>query len=331
MAISEQLDTTTKAVRPLLAISTKGLTKRFGNRTVVDDLELAIPAGAVCGFVGPNGAGKTTTLRMLLGLVRPTAGSGTILGGDLTMPDTYLSGVGALIESPAFYPQLTGRGNLIALAHLGRVELNAVDRLLDRVGLSDRANDRFHRYSLGMKQRLGIAAALLCDPQLLILDEPTNGLDPAGIVEMRGLIRSFADEGITVVISSHLISEIEQICDYLVVIRAGSVVHQGSTADLWAKEQPDLSVAPEFAKDLGLLGGLLRTRGCVVDDASDSDKLLITESPMNPAEINRLAAEAGITLRMLTENSRSLEQAFFALTGLRSSDVRHDNELGAIR
>ncbi len=180
--------------------------------------------GSVCGFVGPNGAGKTTTIRMLLGLVRPTAGNGTILGGSLTEPATYLHKVGALIESPAFYPQLSGRENLKVLARLGRLPLGAVEPVLERSGLLARAGDRYRSYSLGMKQRLGIAAAMLAGPELLILDEPTNGLDPAGIVEMRSLIRSFAEDGITVLVSSHLISEIEQICDYVIMIRAGRFI-----------------------------------------------------------------------------------------------------------
>jgi ABC-2 type transport system ATP-binding protein len=331
MAFSGHPNSPASTPHPTLAISTRGLTKRFERRTVVDSLDLAIPVGAVCGFVGPNGAGKTTTLRMLLGLVRPSSGTGSILGGDLTKPDSYLDKVGALIESPAFYPQLSGRGNLLALARLSRVDLGAVELLLARVGLADRADDKFHSYSLGMKQRLGIAASLLTDPALLILDEPTNGLDPAGILEMRGLIRSFAGEGITVVISSHLIAEIEQICDFLVIIRAGTLAHQGPTADLRRADQPELLVAPEFGEDLGRLSDLLRSKGCVLERATGMDALLVSISLIDPAEINRSAAAAGITLRTLAQSSRGLEQAFFALTGTSSRDVHHENELGAIR
>src|ERR1700681_1054569 len=247
-----------------LAVSTSGLTKRFGNRTVVDDVALAIPSGSVCGFVGPNGAGKTTTIRMLLGLIRPTSGSGTILGGSLTEPASYLDKVGALIESPAFYPQLSGRENLKALARLGQLPLAAVDPVLERSGLLARAGDKYRSYSLGMKQRLGIAAAMLAGPRLLILDEPTNGLDPAGIVEMRGLIRSFAEDGITVLVSSHLISEIEQICDYVVMIRAGRLVHQGSVGELRATQQPDFLVASEHDADRERLAKILEAAGCTV-------------------------------------------------------------------
>ncbi len=314
-----------------LAVSTSGLTKRFGNRTVVDDVALAIPSGSVCGFVGPNGAGKTTTIRMLLGLVRPTSGSGTILGGSLTEPATYLSKVGALIESPAFYPQLSGRENLKALARLGRIPLTAVDPVLERSGLLARAGDRYRSYSLGMKQRLGIAAAMLAGPELLMLDEPTNGLDPAGIVEMRSLIKSFADGGITVLISSHLISEIEQICDYVMMIRAGRLVHQGSVAELRASQQAEFLLTPEHDTDRDLLAGNLRQAGCTVTPQSDGVSLLVAAPGVGAAGLNRLAAQDGITLRQLAERTRSLERAFFALTGTKSADVPDGQEMGAIR
>ena len=314
-----------------LAVQTAGLTKRFGERTVVDDVALEIPPGAVCGFVGPNGAGKTTTIRMLLGLVRPTSGSGTILGGSISEPATYLNKVGALIESPAFYPQLSGRENLKALARLGRLPLSAVDPVLERSGLLARAGDRYRSYSLGMKQRLGIAAAMLAGPELLILDEPTNGLDPAGIVEMRGLIQSFADGGITVLVSSHLISEIEQICDSVVMIRAGRLVHQGSVAELRATQQMEFLVRPEHDADRDLLAGLLRQAGCTVTPESNQGLLLVEAPGVGAAGLNRLAAQNGITLRQLSERTRSLERAFFALTGTKSADVPDGQEMGAIR
>jgi ABC-2 type transport system ATP-binding protein len=314
-----------------LAVSTAGLTKRFGNRTVVDDVALAIPSGSVCGFVGPNGAGKTTTIRMLLGLVRPTAGSGTILGGSLAEPASYLHKVGALIESPAFYPQLSGRDNLKALARLGRLPLTAVDPALERSGLIARAGDKYRSYSLGMKQRLGIAAAMLAGPELLILDEPANGLDPGGIVEMRGLIRSFTEDGITVLVSSHLISEIEQICDYVVMIRAGRLVHQGGVGELRAEQQPDFVIAPEHDTDLGRLIELLKRTECTVTPSPAGASVLVETNGLGAADLNRLAAGGGITLRQLTERTRSLERAFFALTGSASADVPDGQEMGAIR
>ena len=312
-------------------MSTAGLTKRFGERTVVDNVALAIPAGSVCGFVGPNGAGKTTTIRMLLGLIRPTDGSGTILGGSLTEPASYLHKVGALIESPAFYPQLSGRDNLKALARLGRIPLTAVDPVLERSGLLARAGDRYRSYSLGMKQRLGIAAAMLAGPELLILDEPTNGLDPAGIVEMRGLIHAFADDGMTVLVSSHLISEIEQVCDYVVMIRAGRIVHQGSVADLQAGQRPDVQIAPEHDGDLPRLATILQAAGCVVTERPGEGGVLVEGGRLSAADINRLAATNGITLRRLSERTMNLERAFFALTGTESADVAPGQEMGAIR
>ena len=314
-----------------LAVSTAGLTKSFGKRTVVDDVALAIPSGSVCGFVGPNGAGKTTTIRILLGLVRPTSGNGIILGGSLDEPASYLHRVGALIESPAFYPQLSGRDNLRALARLGRLPLTAVDPVLERSGLLGRAGDKYRSYSLGMKQRLGIAAAMLAGPDLLILDEPTNGLDPAGIVEMRGLIRSFAEDGITVLVSSHLISEIEQICDYVMMIRAGRLVHQGSVGELRATQQPDFLVAAEHDADRDVLIKLLEAAGCTVTPHPAEASVLVETPGLGAADLNRLAAGGRITLRQLSERTRSLERAFFALTGTASADVPADQEMGAIK
>jgi len=314
-----------------LAVSTNGLTKRFGDRTVVDRVDLAIPAGSVCGFVGPNGAGKTTTIRMLLGLIRPTAGGGSILGGSLAEPPTYLRKVGALIEAPAFYPQLSGQDNLRALARLGQLNLKTVAPALARAGLTARAGDKYRSYSLGMKQRLGIAAALLPDPELLILDEPTNGLDPAGIVEMRGLIRSFADDSMTVLVSSHLISEIEQICDYVVMIRAGRLVHQGSVADLRATQQRDVIAAPEHDADLEQLAKLLEAAGCTTTMQPAENTVRVETAGLSAADLNRLAARNGITLRQLAEQTRSLERAFFALTGTDDAGVLPGQEMGAIK
>jgi ABC-2 type transport system ATP-binding protein len=315
-----------------LAVETDGLTKVFDGRTVVDHVALAIPRGVVCGFVGPNGAGKTTTIRMLLGLVRASKGGGSILGGRIDEPASYLDRVGALIESPAFYPQLSGLENLLVLCSLGRIPRARARQALDRVGLAERGGDRFQTYSLGMKQRLGIAAALLPQPELVILDEPTNGLDPAGIVEMRELIRSFAEDGITVIVSSHLIAEIEQICSFVVVIRAGRLVHQGAIAELRDLDRADVHLAPERDEDWLRLRALLEARGEHLSaHLAVSDGTVVEGSHATPAELNRLVAEAGITLRHLAEGTVSLERLFFALTGERSGDVRADAEMGAIR
>ena len=331
MTVTQAMRGTGEAPGVQLAVSTTGLTKRFGDRTVVDQVNLAIPAGSVCGFVGPNGAGKTTTIRMLLGLIRPTAGGGSILGGSLTDPASYLRKVGALIEAPAFYPQLSGRDNLKALARLGQLNVAAVEPALARAGLTARAGDKYRSYSLGMKQRLGIAAALLPGPELLILDEPTNGLDPAGIVEMRGLIRSFADDGMTVLVSSHLISEIEQICDYVVMIRAGRLVHQGSVADLRATQQSDVIVAPEHDGDREQLAKVLEAAGCTVTARPAENTVRVETAGLSAADLNRLAASNGITLRQLAEQTRSLERAFFALTGTDDAGLRPGQEMGAIK
>jgi ABC-2 type transport system ATP-binding protein len=316
---------------PDLAVVTTGLTKEFGQRRVVDELDLAIPSGSVCGFVGPNGAGKTTTIRMLLGLIRPTSGTGRILQGDLHQPASYLARVGALIESPAFYPALSGRDNLLALVRLGQLAPSAIPQVLERVGLADRADDRYSRYSLGMKQRLGIAAALLPDPALLVLDEPTNGLDPAGIVEMRSLIRSLADEGMTIFVSSHLLSEIEHICDHVVMIRSGRSVFQGSVAALRGMRTSELVVRPDDAGQLGNLAQLLSDKGFTAQIEESSGTVVVADAVALAGPLNRVAFEAGIVIAHLAERERSLEDAYFALTGTHSGDVETVGALGGIQ
>jgi ABC-2 type transport system ATP-binding protein len=317
-----------------LAVDASGLTKRFGERTVVDAVDLAIPRQSVCGFVGPNGAGKTTTIRMLLGLIQPTAGTGTVLGGDLRRPQSYLHKVGALIESPAFYPQLSGKNNLLALARLGGIDTAIITSVLDRVGLLQRSVDSYRSYSLGMKQRLGIAAALLASPDLLILDEPTNGLDPAGIVEMRDLIRSLADEGMTVFVSSHLLAEIEHICDRLIMISDGKTVFQGQVAALRATRGDEIVLRPEATSSPVSLVTVLRQAGFVarVEDDSSGVQVVAVEAGIDEAgPLNRLAMGAGITLIHISERSRSLEEAFFELTGSHSRDVAVTHSLGGIK
>jgi ABC-2 type transport system ATP-binding protein len=318
-----------------LAVSASGLTKRFAERTVVDALDLAIPRGSVCGFVGPNGAGKTTTIRMLLGLIQPSSGSGTILGGDLNQPQSYLHKVGALIESPAFYPQLSGKNNLLALARLGGIDDAAtIGSVLQRVGLLQRSTDLYRSYSLGMKQRLGIAAALLARPELLILDEPTNGLDPAGIVEMRDLIRSLADEGMTVFVSSHLLAEIEHICDRLIMISDGKTVFQGEVAQLRATRGDELVLCPEAVASLASLAALVREAGfrARIEELSLGSEALVVEAGSDQAAaLNRMAMQANITLIHISERARSLEEAFFELTGSHSRDVAATHSLGGVK
>ena len=243
------------------ALSTEKLSKRYGGRLAVDNLDLEVPAGVVAGFIGPNGAGKTTTMAMLLGLVTPTAGGGTVLGASLNDPASYLGRVGALIETPAFWPGLSGVENLRVLATLGGHDPSRIPEVLALVGLDERGADRFGAYSLGMKQRLGIAAALLGDPELLVLDEPTNGLDPAGINEMRRFILELADGRRTVLVSSHILSELEHISDWLIVIDEGSLLYQGPTDGFLGRVPTVLALAPEHADDLERLLSLAQVEG----------------------------------------------------------------------
>ena len=246
---------------PNTAIDVRDLSKKYGDRMAVSHANFAVPMGSICGFVGPNGSGKTTTIRMLLGLISPTTGDGHVLGEDISEPENYLPRVGAMIEGPAFYPALTGTQNLVVLAKLGGFSTDAVQGLLEKVGLGDRGDSKYKTYSLGMKQRLGIAAALLPNPKLLILDEPTNGLDPAGIQEVRALLRQLADEGSTIFVSSHLLSELEMICDHLVMLREGKVIFTGKTSDLLAAQQPVVVARPENMKDLGKLVEIAKSLG----------------------------------------------------------------------
>jgi ABC-2 type transport system ATP-binding protein len=298
------------------AVVTRGLTKRFGRRLAVDGLDLRIPAGSISGFVGPNGAGKTTTIRMLLGLIRPSAGTGTVLGHGLGRARAYLPSVGALIEGPTFYPALSGHENLMVLARLAGLEKKSVPRALDRVGLSDRAMDPFRTYSLGMRQRLGIAAAVLPMPRLLVLDEPTNGLDPHGIAEIRALLRSFADDGMTVFVSSHLLAEIQQVCEHLVVIEGGRLLFQGGVDELLAARAPELIVRTENPGDARYLLSLVKGTGrkARVLGSQESSTLEVVADCGFAAELNRLAMANGITLVHLSERRSTLEEAFFHIT-----------------
>jgi ABC-2 type transport system ATP-binding protein len=278
----------------------------------------------VCGFVGPNGAGKTTTIQLLLGLISPTSGTAQVLGHPISKPATYLPHVGALIESPSFYPTLSGARNLEVLTRLGGLPRARIAEVLSQVGLSERAGELVRSYSLGMKQRLGVAAALLPTPKLVILDEPTNGLDPAGIREMRALMRGLADRGITVFVSSHLLAEIEAICDHLVMIDSGRIVFQGSMAELLDAQRSELVATPEFERDLDALVKLCVAAGHEARIEGDSVRAVAGDDWS--AELNRQAMAAGITLRGLRSTRASLEEAFFAITGGEAS-----GGLGSIR
>jgi ABC-2 type transport system ATP-binding protein len=298
------------------ALSLRGLTKRYGTRTAVDNLDVELPSGVVAGFVGPNGAGKTTTMAMLLGLVRPTAGTGTVLGASIDEPASYLPRVGALIESPAFYPALSGAENLRMFATVGGQSTASIPALLDTVGLSGRGSDRYRSYSLGMKQRLGIAAALLGDPDLLILDEPANGLDPQGVREMRSLVADLAGTGRTVLVSSHDLSELEQVCDWLVLIDTGRSLYQGPTRDLLDGVAEGLAVVPQRPEDQPVLRELLRARGHDVERREERLLVGVDGSDISTlaAEVNQAAFDAGIVLVELNPLRTTLEDRYLAMT-----------------
>jgi ABC-2 type transport system ATP-binding protein len=311
------------------AVSVHGLTKRYGDRTVVDGFDLDLPAGVVAGFVGPNGAGKTTTMAMLLGLVRPTSGTGTVLGDSIATPAAYLPRVGAMVESPAFYPALTGRENLRMFATVGRHASDRIPALLEIVGLADRGDDRYRTYSLGMKQRLGIAAALLGDPALLILDEPANGLDPQGVHEMRGLIGSLAHSGRTVLVSSHDLSELEQLCDWLVMIEAGRARYQGPAAEFLSDTDSGLGVRPEHDREVDDLVRALVAGGHTVEHAAG--RLLVRHDDLAgddlAAAVNRTAHGVGIVLVELNPVRTSLEDRYLALVN--ADHQRHAQQEGS--
>lgn len=294
------------------AISVSGLTKRYGDLVAVNGATFEVPLGTICGFVGPNGSGKTTTIRMLLSLIEPTSGSGQILDEPISHPERYLSKVGAMIEGPAFYPALSGAENLKVLATLGGYSHDRVPELINLVGLSGRGGDKYKTYSLGMKQRLGIAAALLPNPKLLILDEPTNGLDPAGIQEIRDLLSNLAKQGVTVFVSSHLLSEIEMISEYLVMLRKGEVIFFGKTIDLLHRSRPIIVARPASTSDLIKLKNLVDAAGHPA--VIDGDLLRVDAGEDWSADLNRLAFENNILLRQLTPVRPNLEETFFEMT-----------------
>jgi ABC-2 type transport system ATP-binding protein len=299
------------------AIETDGLTKRFGRVAVVDQLSLRVPAGSVFGFLGPNGSGKTTTIRLLLGLINPAGGSWQLLGERMPQASArVLPRVGALIEGPAFYPWLTGRQNLARFDAAGPDGQRSTRRprigsALARVGLSAAANKKYRAYSLGMRQRLGLAAALLRPRELLILDEPTNGMDPQGTREIRHLIRDLAMEGTTVFLSTHLLAEVEQICTHVGVMSLGRMVMQGPLAELGAGASVELRVETDqvsvAAEVLGRVGLSTVTVQAGAVTATLNGHL--------PEDCCRALVEAGVGVRSLTTSRPNLEDAFVALTG----------------
>jgi len=321
---SEGADDGDRGDRRDLAIETHGLTKRFHSQLAVDGVDLAVPRGAVFGFLGPNGSGKTTTIRMLLGLVGASAGGARLLGADMPRHvDSVLPRVGALVEGPAFSPYLSGVSNLrrfdAADRHAPRRTRAArVDEALDRVGLSHAGGKKVHAYSLGMKQRLGIANALLMRRELLVLDEPTNGLDPQGTREVRSLIRSLADDGTTVFVSSHLLAEVEQVCSHVGVMSAGKLVAQGTLAEFRDDGEarvlvrtPDAEAARRVLERLGLL---------VDGDPHDAAigpavAARVGASDVAPEAVVAALVADGVRVRGFEVERASLEQRFVELTG----------------
>ena len=296
-----------------LAISVRDLSKKYGERMAVSHINFDVPLGTVCGFVGPNGSGKTTTMRMLLGLISHTGGNGQVLDASIDEPAKYLSRVGAMIEGPAFYPALSGHENLMVLAKLGGFPIERVQILLEKVGLAARGKSKYKTYSLGMKQRLGIAAALLPEPKLLMLDEPTNGLDPEGIQEIRALLRDLANEGTTVFVSSHLLSELEIISDHIVMLRKGEIVFAGPIGDLMAKQQPTIIAKSLEHSDLKKIMEIAQASGHQAVIRNDSVHIL---AAMDWApELNKAAFNAGIVLAQLAPQLPNLEETFFEMTG----------------
>ena len=300
---------------PEYAIETRDLTKVYGRRvTAVDHLNLRVRRGEVYGFLGPNGAGKTTTLRMLLGLVRATSGAALVLGRGPGHPEG-LARIGAIVEEPAFYPYLSGRDNLRVVARLAGLPEKGIDRALEEVDLLARARDRFKTFSQGMRQRLGVAAALLKDPELLILDEPTNGLDPAGMAEMRTLVRRLGSGDRTVLLSSHLLGEVQQVGDRVGVISHGALIAEGTVQELRGRgsilvRADPLAAARERAEQLVGKGNVE-----VVDGT-----LRLASDPAEVPRLNRELVLAGVAVSEVRPLERTLEDVFLELTGEEGGD-----------
>ncbi len=296
-----------------LVIRTDGLTKRYGDILAVDGLSLEAPRGHIFGLLGPNGSGKTTTMGMLLGLVKPTAGSFTLFGEDVDHR-AALGRIGAIVETPSFYPYLSGRANLAYFQGItGRGDPGEIGGLLEKVGLADRADSRFRTYSLGMKQRLGLAYALLGDPELLFLDEPTNGMDPAGMAEVRDLIRSLGTGGRTVLLSSHLLHEVEQVCDSVAILSKGKLIAQGNVSDLVHSpggERVRLRTT-DNAKAVEVLSAL----EWVGEVTVEGESVVVATPGEWSSELSAALGQAEVYVAEMVAEKMSLEQYFLDVTG----------------
>jgi ABC-2 type transport system ATP-binding protein len=293
-------------------IEVRGLVKRYGDLVAVDDVDLTVEPGDVYGYLGPNGAGKTTSLRMMLGLIRPTAGSVRLFGRDPQAGVHALDGVAGFVEAPRFYPYLSGRKNLEMLAAFDGGDAPArIGAVLDTVELTDRAHDRVGGYSHGMRQRLGIASALLRDPRLLLLDEPATGLDPGGMRDMRVLVRRLAGEGMTVLLSSHLMTEVEELCNRVAIVRSGAIVYEGEIAELKRTSGGSYRLrTTDNDRALELCAGWAG----VQDARRDGDGIRFSASEEVVAELSRALVEADALILALTPETATLEDLFFSLT-----------------
>ncbi len=294
-------------------LRTVGLTKRYGRLTALADLDLEVPRGQVYGFLGPNGAGKTTTISLILGLIAPSGGHAEMFGLDTrTHLSEALRRTGAILEGPSFYPHLSGRDNLRVWGALsGSIGGRRLDEVLELVGLQARGRDKVRTYSLGMKQRLGLAAALLHDPDLLVLDEPTNGLDPAGMREFRQLIKELGQMGKTVFVSSHLLNEVELMCDHVGIVKGGRLLTQGSVATLLGRGQALEMQVTDPERAVQVLESLDWVEGVKRQD----DRLVVDAPSERAAELSRALAEHQIYLSVLRPRDSSLEEFFLEVTG----------------
>jgi ABC-2 type transport system ATP-binding protein len=313
----------TDAPAPPPPVQVRGLVKRYGELTAVAGVDLTVNVGDVYGYLGPNGAGKTTSLRMMLGLIRPTEGTVRLFGRDPQESVHALQGVAGFVEAPTFYPYLGARRNLELLAAFdGGGAAERIDQALDTVELVDRASDRVGGYSHGMKQRLGIAAALLRDPQLLVLDEPATGLDPAGMRDMRILIRRLADQGMTVVLSSHLLAEVEELCNRVAIVRAGRIVYEGEIAAL--KREAGATYRLTTTDDDRALA-VCRAQPGIADIRISHGRICFTAEEGAVAELSQALVEAGALITTLAPETVTLEDLFFSLTeGADSSGLHLD-------
>jgi ABC-2 type transport system ATP-binding protein len=297
------------------SIAISGLTKVLGEKKLLNEVEIVIPRGAITGFVGPNGAGKTTTMKAILGLTKYQTGAGEVCGIDINRPEQYLQYVGALIETPAFYPHLTGEYNLQISARSCGADESHINKLLERVGLGNAVGKLFSQYSLGMKQRLGIAAAFLKEPEVLILDEPVNGLDPEAVISIRHMVEEHKDNGGSVLISSHLLKELEVISDHFIFIDNGEITFSGSKDELYESGEKKILIKPEYRADLTQLLTLIHSEKLEATIEGDHIEIPVHQPHAHTlsAELDRKAHGWGIWLSELSISVQSLEERFFAV------------------